>query len=881
MKFKGFYLLALVFLCSVQLATAQSSRKLERAKSYMKDLNYQSAIEIYNSVLRSGDNSEAKIGLAECYRKVSDSENAEFLYGQVVRLPEAQPIHFLYYGEMLQRNGKCDLAREWYGKFAKAVPEDVRGQYLDKACDYEQELKTKGDGIYTVQRALFNSNLDDFGTAYYKDGIVFASERDKGAAVKRNHAWTGNPFLDLYFVPVKGSGASVTYGKPEKFNSDINSKYHDAIVSFPSDQNQIFFTRNNYTGTKRGADDQGIMRLKIYQSKKKNSGWGSEESLPFNSDEYSCAHPALNGAGTKLYFASDMPGGFGGMDIYVSELENGRWGPPMNMGPSINTEGNELFPNVAKNGRLYYSSDGQLGLGGLDIYFVDPKDGNQFTVPENIGAPINSKDDDFGITFSEDGASGFFSSDRQGGAGHDDIYSFVKTAAPLQIYVFDAVTKEPIEGAEVKADSCQKKLLKTDKNGKATIEVKFNSCCNFTASKETFEKNAKQGCVKDANSTETNIVEIPLQKVLKFGIEGIVFDDVTGLPLDGAKVTLMGNCPDSNQVFTTDASGRFNFKISRDCCYKLRGERDKYFSVNTPDTLCSKLLKESKILQATLKLQPTQAAPRPEKPLSDVPSETKPNTNDTYSNTTPTPGDVTTPTTGKRGKNGKKGSKANPTDGATTDVTTDKPSKTKKPKTIYYDPTAGVYIDPKTNQPAEGKHGGIAYKGGQLVTESGEPNTKFQPSNTTYADGSQGYLLHIYYDFDQSYLRKESMPELEKLLKLLQENPTYIVELGSHTDSRGSNNYNNRLSQRRAESVVRWLIEKGLERDRLVPRGYGETLNTNQCKNNIPCSEQEHQMNRRTEFRVLGCKGCVDDQKTKLSRPNENAKVDKCHGCPF
>ena len=299
----------------------------------------------------------------------------------------------------------------------------------------------------------------------------------------------------------------------------------------------------------------------------------------------------------------------------------------------------------------------------------------------------------------------------------------------------------------------------------------------------------------------------------------------------------MNTCSDSTQTATTDATGKFSFKLKKDCCYKLKGEKEKYFANTVEgDTLCTKDLKESKTLMANIYLQPTTAAPN------------NPNGGG-YAGNNVTP-------------NGTQGGNNIPSAGT--------------PKTVYYDPGMGQYIDPKTGKPANGTHDGIAYKDGQIAD-----GRLFTPTTTTYTDGSQGYLLHIYYDFDQAYLRDESKPELEKLLTLLKENPNYIIELGSHTDARGSNNYNNRLSQRRAESVVRWLVEHGIERDRLVPRGYGESKTVNQCVNKVPCSEKEHQLNRRTEFRVMGCKGCIDEGAAKISRPNDNPKVDKCVGCPF
>jgi outer membrane protein OmpA-like peptidoglycan-associated protein len=825
MKSKNFYLLALVLVLFSSNLVAQSA-KLEKAKRMMKELDYQSAVELFNSILAKGANAEASINLAECYRKIGDSKNAEFVYGQVVRLPEAQPIHSLYYGEMLQRNGKCDLAKEWYQKFVTAVPEDVRGQYLSKACDYEEELKTKNADVYDVKRANINSDVDDFGGHFYKDGIVFASERDKGVMSKRTHSWTGQPFLNLYFVPVKGCGTEVTYGRPEPFSTDINSKFHDAVVTFNKEQTQIYFTRNNFSHGKSATDDQGVMKLKIYTAKKTGkNGWANEESLPFNSDEYSCAHPTLSADGSKLYFASDMPGGFGGMDLYVSELEGGKWGPATNLGPGVNTEGHELFPFIHQSGRLYFASDGHMGLGGMDIIYVDDKGNGAWSTPENVGAPINSSDDDFCYNVNEDGTCGFFSSDRAGGAGRDDIYSFTKSSAPIKVFVFDAVTKAPIENATLVADKL-KRTVKTGKDGKVSFELKFNTCSDFAATMEGYEPNHKEGCVKDATNNDVAVVEIPLSKLMKHSVEGVVFDLSTGLPLPDAVVQLIGG-KDSVKTMTTDASGRYSFPLDNGICYKIRGEKDKYLAVSTEDTICTKDLAENKTYLVNLNLQPTTVVA--EKPA--------------------TPGQTDAP--GQPAGNSGTGP--------------------------VFDPKKGTYA--VNGKPANDKINGVTYKDGKIVNDP--KSSAFVPAPSKYIDDKPSYLLHVYYDFDQAFLRDESKPELQKLKKLMKDNPNYIVEIASHTDARGSDSYNNRLSQRRAESVVRWLVSNGIERDRLVPRGYGESMASNQCVNLIPCTEKEHQMNRRTEFRVLGCKDCVDDSKKILSAPNANAKVDKCHGCPF
>ena len=791
--------------------TGVEAQKLKKAKRQMEFLNYVGAIEIYNQILEKDDVAEAKINIAECYRKISDSENAEYWYGQVVRLPEAEPIHNLFYGQSLQRNGKCDLAKEWYEKYISAVPDDMRGQYLVEACDYEDELMTKNSGIFDIQHPDFNSNLDDFTPVYFNDGLVFASERDKGTAVKRRHSWTGNPFLELYYIEAKQEDGencgNYEYGSPEKFSGKkLNTKFHDAAVTFSSDESQIFFTRNNITDGKVGKSDDNIVKLKVFSaSNTGGSNWGNLEGLPFNSDEYSVAHPTLTPDGTKLYFASDMPGGFGSMDLYVSERESGRWGPPMNLGPAINTEGNEIFPYYHESERLYFSSDGQIGLGGLDLYYMDDKGEGQWGEVVNMGYPLNSISDDFGIAMNEEGTCGHFSSDRDGGAGRDDIYSFRKTASPVEILVYDKETKEPIEGATVVND-CTGNTLTTDAEGKVKIDMKMNECCNFAASMEGYLENAEEGCTKDISIGDPVFVEIPLEPETKFELEGVVFDMNTGLPLPGALVELTNDCEDAVQTVVADSTGAFSFPLIEDCCYTVKGSKEDYLAASVKDQ-CTRDLVEATTLQTTINLMPITVGdevvgnPDPFNDATDLVDPNDPNN----------PGKI-------------------------------------------YDPN-----DPTTNG-----RGSDDWTRGPGTKEIGEPYT---------------YLVHIYYDFDQSYIREEDYGELEKLLLVLDDNPEYVVEIGSHTDSRGSFAYNKSLSQRRAESVVRWLTENGVSRERLVPLGYGENENVNDCANRIPCSEEKHQMNRRTEFKVLGKIGEYDPEEVSL--PQNNPRVDACQGCPF
>ncbi len=811
---------SILIILSLILATGATAQKakLRRAKTMMENLSYIDAIKVYSEVLQKKDNSEAKINIAECYRKIGDAENAEYWYGQVVRLPEAQPMHMLYYGQALQMNGKCDQAKEWYTKYNQTVPNDVRGQELAKACDLQQELMTKNGDIYVIEPMKFNSNLDDFGPTYYEDGLVFASERDRGSAVKREHTWTGLPFLELYYVQskdmTKAKCSNYNFSKPKKFSDKINSKYDDAAVSFSADYNEIYFTRNNIINGKTGKSEDNIVKLKIFTAKKVGDSWGEQESLPFNSDEYSVAHPALSTDGNTLYFSSDMPGGYGGMDLYKSVKENGRWSPPTNLGPDVNTEGNELFPVYHKSGKLYFSSNGHKGLGGLDIYVVTIQADGKPALLENLGFPINTTSDDFGLIMTDDGLCGFLSSDREGGQGRGDIYGFKKTATPVEVFVYDAVTKAPIKDAQVHG-TCRNVSRVTNEDGKAFFDIKIDECCDYAAVKAEYNNITINGCAKNINLGDKLVFEIPMLKTKSYKVDGVAFDQSTGLPMEGVLITLANDCSiESPAPVKTGADGRFSFTVAQNCCFKVKAEKDNFLS-DFHDKICTKDINDTTLFITNLNLQPT------------VGSELANNA---------------------------------------------------VPVTVTKDAKTGLYMNKETKKPYTGISEGVAYKDGKITNKT----TMFEPSVKSNAAGMpMAYLLDIYYDFDKYDIRDEAEPELTKLQTLLQENPKFVIEVCSFTDARGSDKYNKKLSQKRAEAVVNWLVQKGISKDRLIPKGYGEAMVVNGCINNVKCDESKHQMNRRTEFKVVGCKGCKDQKLSKISKPNEKAKVDPCPSCPF
>jgi outer membrane protein OmpA-like peptidoglycan-associated protein len=439
-----------------------------------------------------------------------------------------------------------------------------------------------------------------------------------------------------------------------------------------------------------------------------------------------------------------------------------------------------------------------------------------------MGFPINSKDDDFGIVFNKEGTAGFFSSDRMGGVGRDDIYSFKRNAIPVEVLVYDERTGNPLPGATVNV-VCKNKSMITNQDGIVTIDMKLDECCNFKASLAEYEPNTAEGCTKNLTLSDKMLLRIPLMRSAEFEVEGIVYDAGTGLPLEGAFVSIENTCGQkiAEPIVTLD-NGKYYFKLDKECCYKIKATKNGYFA-GIADNVCTKGLTTSTTFKENLYLQPTSLI---------------------------------------AGGDKKPGAKLEET-----------------PYT-YLDPALGLWVDKKKRLPADGIYpdGKIYEKG---ILKKGGPGFDRGPIDPTADNPEITYLLHIYYDFDQAYVRDDAITELNKLYTLMVENPQYIIEIGSHTDARGSNHYNHRLSQRRAESVVRWLVDKGIGKDRLVPRGYGETKNVNDCTNNVPCSEKQHQLNRRTEFKVIGCKDCVDPEKTAISKENPNVRVDPCKSCPF
>ena len=404
-----------------------NDKLLEKADSYFDKMWYAEAAELYELILDENPENRS----FEIIRKAGDAhyfntnmERAfhwyDILYNQYKS--EMRSDNLFKYAHTLKGTGKYGRAKRLMKLYNKALKEESsKRSYRSRPNEAALDNILSTELEYDIKNVGINSEYSDFSPMFYQDNkVVYASAKDSAFFSTRRYKWNDQPYLDLYVAKLNEEEDDVK--SAVKFSKKINTKYHEAAVTFSPDQQTIYFTRNNY-GKKLKRDKKGINNLKIYMSRKTGDSWTEAVELPFNSDEYSTGHPALSPDGTKLYFVSDMPGSIGKTDLFVVDvMGDGQFSEPRNLGPEINTERREMFPFFSGD-KLYFASDGHVGLGGLDIYEVAVTE-EGFSEVINMGKPINSKKDDFSYIVNEETQKGFFASNRRGGKGDDDIYSF-------------------------------------------------------------------------------------------------------------------------------------------------------------------------------------------------------------------------------------------------------------------------------------------------------------------------------------------------------------------------------------------------------------------------------------------------------------------------
>jgi len=567
--------------------------QIRKADKLFDVYNYSEAIPYYLKVIDSESDNEQNHAiqrLADCYRYTNNVAQAKIWYEKAVAVNSEDAMNYYHLGQVLRGLGLYQPAAEAFKKFNVMLPDSLDGEKHYQFCIDIQEWENLPDLAEIKNLDNINTKYSDFGPTIYNEVIVFASDRKLDVLDKNTYGWTNFNYLDLYFA-VPEHSRNFWNGVPEAelMPRNYNQSYHDGPLCFTSDKKRVFITK---TITRDGLKDEDRIRthlLKIFYSDMVKGKKLHYQPFPFNSDSYSVGHPTLSESNDQLIFSSDMLGGFGGSDLYVSKFENGNWSTPENLGENVNSSGNEVFPNWVSETVLLYSSDGHLGFGGLDIFQSDMENGKWMS-PENLKKPLNSSYDDFGIALLENGKEGLFSSNRPGGKGSDDIYAFrdlkhargINEGPALLVtgYVKELGTNEPINDATVfmfNPANDNVTILKSDRNGFYETNLAYDH--PFVV------KAMKNGYIYDCTSFRTpddltvKDYQVPRDLLLaklevnqKFTVENIYYDLDKWFIRDDAKesldnlVQIMKQYPISAELSShTDsrATHEYNLELSQ------------------------------------------------------------------------------------------------------------------------------------------------------------------------------------------------------------------------------------------------------------------------------------------------------------------------------
>jgi outer membrane protein OmpA-like peptidoglycan-associated protein len=678
---------------------------------------------------------------------------------------------------------------------------------------------------------VINSTTLDFSPAFHKDGLVFVSNNAIEGKEKMFDKRINQKTMSIFIAKRDLQGE---LQKPVPFALELVTTVHEGPLTFSNDCKTIYFSRNNNHKQGSAKYVDLIDRMQIYESHLTDKGWTKAVQLKFDREVKDYCHPTLSADNQKLYFSSNRKGGFGGMDLYVSYMQtNGDWGKPINLGPSINSNKNEVFPFIHDDGTLYFSSSKEGGSGGLDVYYARTKalsnvyavkaaenvktnvSLENFEMPQSIGAPFNSEKDDFGFIVDKQKKVGYFTSNRAGGFGEDDIYSFAtadelnpnEREREITLLVLDEKTRLPITNAEVAMgmnNLFSNQKLTTDKYGKTTLKLNRTHDYDIKVNKESYDLEAL-ALAKDDGREEV-IVLMKQPDMTERDIVLKVLDAKTRLPLSNAVVSIGSN----NML--TDGEGKAILKLARSEEHRIKVDKLSYISErmtyqkgdtreelevlmtnNIPNNAPTNTVVTTTPNNNTTTIQNGNAATTIQNGSSTTPNETPAGTNPVVETTTTTP---TTPS-----------SEPNRSDYPT------KPSAEVKPT-----------------------------------------NTEIVKTNTTpvAVEANEMYeLKSIYYNFDKANIRSDASRTLDSLITILNKFPDMEIELTAHTDSRGSDRYNDNLSQRRAINAESYLLKKGILKSRIQHASKGENALTNECGDDVPCNDRMHQMNRRTEVRII------------------------------
>jgi outer membrane protein OmpA-like peptidoglycan-associated protein/tetratricopeptide (TPR) repeat protein len=691
--------------------------QISRGDAAYENMAYKKAIKHYEKALGGKENPRLHAKIAKAYDKMNNTAKAEEHYAMALKDENAGPDIKLGYAKSLLANGKQEEGLEVMNQYKEMNPNDVN------AAEWAAKHTKIGEyGEFDPNRVKVEAiPLKDFSATFaaypVNDYIYFVGEKDVKAGDVAN-PWNGKSFLDVYQV----QQVTGTEWNEPKAAKGMNTILHDGPLTLDPGGEYAFVTRSAVDDkNKRKLDSDRVNQLKISEFiKATDQEWKFSKDLPFNQANSSTMHPSMTADGRTLFFSSDRKGGKGEADIYMVSFDGNNWGEPQNLGPEINTGGNEVFPFAKHKDTLFFSSDGHGGMGGLDI-FITIFDGNSWSHPRNLKAPINTNFDDFSFYRNAEGMSGYFSSNR---SGRDQIYTWDVTDPQFIVVgrVVD-VDNDPVSNANIvlRDGNTPVDSVKSGQGGDFSMPLDWNKDYELSGKNKTQLTDTVKLSTVGLAQSDTFTVELKLEGP-EFWVLGYVVDKNSRQRLPDVNVELL-NAADArlNQV-KSDANGDFKFRLNRNEDYSIYGNKKNNFTRKAEVSTMG--LKESKTFEVVLELE-----------------------------------------------------------------------EVKEQTTIV--------------------------------------------------------LNNIYYDYNKWNIRKDAVGDLDNLLRFLKDNPSVRIEMSSHTDSRGTDSYNLGLSDKRAKSAMEYLISRGIDAGRMEYKGYGESKLVNECKDGVPCSEEKHQQNRRTEFTVL------------------------------
>jgi outer membrane protein OmpA-like peptidoglycan-associated protein len=747
---KNIFLFLIVF--SIQCMQAQQ-QDLQRANRLFEKTYYSQAIPLYEKISNKKQTVEIIQNLGDCYYYTNQYAKAQEEYAFLIKSNSVglNEESYFRYAQTLKAQGNYSEANQVIRKYYVASNDKEALDKYEKGVKNLKNVTAIGER-FTIRNLAVNTTNSEFGGVVLGDNLIFAAVKKKPNLFDKTYKWNNESYLNLVSIPLKNANAKdsiVTY-----FSKDLKSAMHESNAIFTKDGKTMYFTRNNSNNGRRAKNTAKISGIQIFRAELVNSKWTNVTALPFNSPDYSVEHPALSTDEKTLYFASDMPGTLGSFDIFSVSIIGSRYGNPINLGDKVNTNKREQFPFISKDNKLYFSSNGHEGYGALDI-FVSEIQNNAFSKASNVGLPVNSGYDDFAYYIDSDSKEGYFSSDRPGGKGKDDIYSLRETNDLLiedcKQYIAGIITDVdshlPLENAIVILKNGEHQEIEkatTAVDGKFSFTVECESKYSVFVTKENYTSNSRTFSISgERNKSNDGSMKIRSMEIIKKE-EQIALEQKKATDLLLAQQLKAAELVAIEQKRKADAIAFQENKIAETNALNQKKKEDAI-------TLEAKRLADLAAIQQLKK----------DKLLDDKKSEAL--------------------------AEAKKKEKMVAILAAEKDVVKDKD---------------------------------------RLIIKT-EP---------------------IYFDYNLWYIRKDSKRILNRVVELLNKYPEMVVEIGSHTDNRGNDKFNADLSQKRADATRGYILEQGIPKNRIAAKGYGESVPIIKCIPEDSCDEEQHELNRRSEF---------------------------------